>query len=419
MKQYSCSIVSEVPKPSGVGFDELNGAIESFGTGVAYSVLAVVEQTGLMAPEHLDYSFDRLQTTTHGVAGPGIKEAFGRPHVVIAPELSERFFDTPCSAGLEVELIQRPERNRLGAAPISIGFEPRVLAARQRRRARLRQTAVFLFAHRIDRLPEVFGNVKPVMDDVGVWNDRLCRTNESRPHIHGYRFDRGALSRAECFQQALGRFQFSLRHQIKHSRAVDVGQYADVGVPSFGTLFVNSKMGYGFLTATQHASFHSAHHNAVDGAPSQSRELANPFGGGAYLQQLDHKCFHQKGDPAVAFGPWHGQFFNCAVAIFELGYARLDDRLKLAGIQMPPLTFGPAVDVSSLRIIRRIRPYLAVLEFNLNDNPLLFKGKINSLYRPRRLQSKKSFVQGGVFHDVVSVFEKQNSLLLTRKSQCN
>ena len=176
MKQYSCSIVSEVPKPSGVGFDELNGAIESFGTGVAYSVLAVVEQTGLMAPEHLDYSFDRLQTTTHGVAGPGIKEAFGRPHVVIAPELSERFFDTPCSAGLEVQLIQRPKRNRLRRTPICIGLEPRILAARQRRRARLRQTAVFLLAHRIDRLPKVFGNVKPVMNDVGLGETRGGRT---------------------------------------------------------------------------------------------------------------------------------------------------------------------------------------------------------------------------------------------------
>jgi len=41
MKQNSRSIVGEVAKPSGVGFDELNRAIESFGAGVADSVPAV------------------------------------------------------------------------------------------------------------------------------------------------------------------------------------------------------------------------------------------------------------------------------------------------------------------------------------------------------------------------------------------
>ena len=67
MKQKSRSIVGEVAKSSGVGFDELNGAIESFGAGVAYSVPTIVKQTGLMTPEHLDYFFDRFQTTAHGV----------------------------------------------------------------------------------------------------------------------------------------------------------------------------------------------------------------------------------------------------------------------------------------------------------------------------------------------------------------
>ena len=48
---------------SGVGFDELNGAVESFGASVVDSVLTVVEQTDLMSPEHPDYFFDGLQTT--------------------------------------------------------------------------------------------------------------------------------------------------------------------------------------------------------------------------------------------------------------------------------------------------------------------------------------------------------------------
>lgn len=133
MKQNSRPIVSEVPKPSGVGLDELDGAIESFSAGIADSVAAVIEQTRLVASEHRDYFFDRFQTTPHGVVGPCVKEALSRPRVVIGPELTKRLFDAPGSAGLEVELIQCAERNRLRTAPIRIGLEPRIFTTRQRR----------------------------------------------------------------------------------------------------------------------------------------------------------------------------------------------------------------------------------------------------------------------------------------------
>lgn len=83
MKQNPCPIVGEVAKPSGVGLDELNRAVESFGAGVADSVLTVVEQTGFMSPEHLDHFFDRLQTAAHGIVRPCVKETFGRPRVLI------------------------------------------------------------------------------------------------------------------------------------------------------------------------------------------------------------------------------------------------------------------------------------------------------------------------------------------------
>jgi hypothetical protein len=146
-------------------------------------------------------------------------------------------------------------------------------------------------------------------------------------------------------------------------------------VASLRTPFINPEMGYGFLTATQHTSFHSTHHNAVDGAPGKLRELENPFGGGTHLQKFDHKGFNQKSD-----------------AVFELGYVRFNDRLKLAGIQMPPLMFAPAVDVSSLGVIRRVCPYLSSLENNFNHHATLSQREVNRLHRLRRLQFKKVFV---------------------------
>jgi hypothetical protein len=49
MKQNSCPVVGEVSKTTGVGFDELDGAVETFSTRIADFVLTEVEQTGLMA----------------------------------------------------------------------------------------------------------------------------------------------------------------------------------------------------------------------------------------------------------------------------------------------------------------------------------------------------------------------------------
>lgn len=79
MKQNFRPIVDEVTKSTRISFDELDCVIESFGTGVADSVLTVVEQADLMAPEYLDYFFDWLQTTAHSIVGPCVKETFWPP----------------------------------------------------------------------------------------------------------------------------------------------------------------------------------------------------------------------------------------------------------------------------------------------------------------------------------------------------
>ena len=70
MEQNPCTVVGEVSKPTDIGLDELNGAVEAFCTGVADSVLAEVEQPLFVAPEHLDDLFDWLQLAAHRVVRP-------------------------------------------------------------------------------------------------------------------------------------------------------------------------------------------------------------------------------------------------------------------------------------------------------------------------------------------------------------
>lgn len=72
--------------------------------------------------------------------------------------------------------------------------------------------------------------MKLVVHDVSLGQASSGGTHVRRPH--GHRLDRRALRRRERFQQAHGRHQLPLRHQVQYARAVNVGQDAGVGVAS-------------------------------------------------------------------------------------------------------------------------------------------------------------------------------------------
>ncbi len=319
MKQNSCPVVSEVAEPACIGFDKLDGTIESFCTGVADSVLAVVEQPFLVAAQHLDDLFHRLQAAPHGVVGPGFEEPFGSTFVAVAPELAEVFLDAPGPTRLQIELVQDPKRDGFSASTIWVLSQPGSFAARQWRSTCLGQLAVLLLSDSIHCLTEVLGDVELVMHDIGLRHALSCRIHVRRPHIHGHRLDRCTLLWSKRFQQAHGRHQLPLRHQVQYARTVNVGQDAGVGVASLRALLIDAKVRNLFLRTPKHAALNSADHNGVDGAPGQSGERADCLRGGTGLKQFDNKRSHQDGDTAVALRPWHRQFFDRAVTEFELG----------------------------------------------------------------------------------------------------
>ena len=417
MKQNPCPVVGEVAKPTGIGLDELNGTVEPFRTGVTDSVLAEVEQPFFVASEHLDDLFDWLQLAAHRVVRPCLEEAFGSTLVAIAPELAEVLLDAPGPAGLQVELVQGPKRDRFSAAAVGILLEPCPFGTSKWRRARLRQSAVLLLSHRIYRLAEVLGDVKLVVHDVGLGQTLPGCTHVRRPHIHGHRLDRQALRRRERLQQTHRRFKLSLWHQVQYPRAVNVGQDTGVGVALVRTLLIDAKVRDLFFSAPQHASLHGADHDGVDRAPGQSGESAYGLRRGTGLKQFDDKPCHQGRNPAITLSPWNGQLFDCAVAVFELGHAGFDDGLELACVQVTPLTFAPTVDVRSLGRISGVCPHLTFLQNNFYHHPLVCQRKVNLFDRPRRLQSKKLLIQCGVFHTNSDNFKKLDFLAASKNSQ--
>jgi hypothetical protein len=104
---------------------------------------------------------------------------------------------------------------------------------------------------------------------------------------------------------------------------------------------------------------------------------------------------------------WHG------------GHAGFDERLELAGVQISPLTFSPAVDVSPLGGVCGVSPELALLQNDFHHNSLVCQRQLYLLHRPWGMQSKKVFVQRYVFHGTVNQFEKLNSAGVNVNSQWN
>ena len=225
------------------------------------------------------------------------------------------------------------------------------------------------------------------------------------------------MRRRERLQQANGRFKFSLRHQVQYLQAVNVSQYAGVGVAPLGTLLINAQVDNLFLGTPEHASLHCADHDGIDRTPRQSCESAYALRGGTGLKQFDDEASHHVGDPAVALRPRHHQLLNRAVAVFELGYTCLDKRLELTGIKVAPLALAPTIDVSPLGRIRRVRPHLSLLQNNFDNHTLVCQRKLYRSDRPRRLQSKKLLIQRGVLHTVLDNFEKLDCLAVREKSQ--
>ena len=239
MEQNPCTVVGEVSKPTDIGLDELNGAVEAFCTGVADSVLAEVEQPLFVAPEHLDDLFDWLQLAAHRVVRPGFEETFGRSLVALTPELTEVLRDASGPTGLEIELVQGAKRDRFSASAIGILLQPCPFAARQSRRASPGQAAVLVLSHRIDCLSKVLGDMELVMHDVGLRHALAGGAHVRQPHVDGHCLDRRALRWRERLQQTHGRFKF-LWGTKSSTRSVKIEGIGRGGKPREETLEIRS-----------------------------------------------------------------------------------------------------------------------------------------------------------------------------------
>jgi hypothetical protein len=104
MKQNPYSVVSEMSKPSRIGFDALDSTVETFSAGVSHFLLTEVKPSSHMSSKDFDNFFDGLALTAHGTSGPNIKETIRRTFVALLPVGAEVFFNRSRPTRFEVEL---------------------------------------------------------------------------------------------------------------------------------------------------------------------------------------------------------------------------------------------------------------------------------------------------------------------------
>jgi alpha-glucuronidase len=104
MKQNPCSVVSEMTKPSRIGFDALDGTFETFSAGVSHFVLTEVKPSSLMSFKDFDNFFDGLALTAYGASSPNIKETIRRTFVAVVPQVADVFFNRSRAIRFEVEV---------------------------------------------------------------------------------------------------------------------------------------------------------------------------------------------------------------------------------------------------------------------------------------------------------------------------
>ena len=102
VEEDSYSVVLKVTEASGICFEGLNAAVETFADGVGNVMLEVRQNVRKPVLDHLGNLHHRLQTAATGPGIPTLKIGPGAARVAVRPEPTEVFLQRPRSRGLQL-----------------------------------------------------------------------------------------------------------------------------------------------------------------------------------------------------------------------------------------------------------------------------------------------------------------------------
>ena len=251
---------------------------------------------------HLDHG---LEPAAAHPPKPILEEVPRPTLVLIRPELAEEFLRRPGPRHFQMQILQRRKLRRLVRAEMLRVVQPQLPRSFEGLIAFGHQLLVFLAAHLVHRLPEVFADMKFVMQDGGVWNLRLNRPDKGLPHVHRHCFDRLLLLRAQTLPQLSRRFGRPLLHHLKHPRRVQIRQQGDVGLPTLEALLIHAQMPELVQLPPRQPALHGPPHDLMRRLPAESQQLARLAHAGTGQEHFHGKPLEEQGEAAQRSGPRH------------------------------------------------------------------------------------------------------------------
>jgi len=94
--------------------------------------------------------------------------------------------------------------------------------------------------------------------------------------------------------------------------------------------------------------------------PGDADKGAGSLHGLARLEDVDHKPLHEKSEAAVGLRPRNLDLHHSVLGALDPRDTGMDERVELAGVEMPPLPLGRMVVAGQLSAAMRAAPAAAL-----------------------------------------------------------
>jgi len=245
----------------------------------------------------------------------------------------------------------------------------------------------------------MFGDVKLIEDDlaVGVGKVLAGGVDVRVPHVHGHAAHRRSLLLRDAPPEPVHAFLGPLLGYKQHPAPIQIIDHGEVVVPFGKRLLIDAEPLNGFRLTARQSALDSPLLNGMHLIPTQLELIGDGFLTGC-PEPIDGQPFKQRREPAGGLGP---RKLHCPSAMFRAVAARrfrMQDRLILTGVQMPPTALWLMVVERARLAALRTAPRHTGLMDQMNVNLPIGHLQLNTVHTPRGLNPQDLGIKFVVLH---------------------
>jgi hypothetical protein len=183
----------------------------------------------------------------------------------------------------------------------------------------------------------------------------------------------------------------------QHPAPIQIIDHGEVVVPFGKRLLIDPEPLDGFRLTAHQAALDSPLLNGMHLIPTQPQLIAGSLLTGR-LEPIDGQAFKQRREPAGGLGPWKLYRPNAMFSAVAARRFRMQDRLILTGVQMPPAALWLMVVERARLAALRTRPLDSLFVHQMNVNFSILQLQLNLIHSPRGSNPQDLSIQFLVLH---------------------